>query len=220
MISAREVFYLPLMFLTVALFGGVRIGSRVALLPPSLFALVLALLLIGVLVRCGGLVPQQLMNEARTPLANFSGLVVLLTLFAASAQAFNLAMPDLGLPRIVFAVFLSILLLNTLAASPDRVRVLRSLLVIFGSAFVLKFIVLAALSDPAGGRLRRVLLAILEGLTLGTLTQDVLHPATGYLAFFTFALFLTGLALLPSAGTELSELRPQEHLRVRRELPR
>src|SRR6185503_4923382 len=89
---------------------------------------------------------------------------------------------------------------NTLAASPDRVRVLRSLMVVFGSAFTLKFIVLAALSDPAGGVVKRTLLAILEGLTLGTLTQTPFHPLTGYLAFFTLLLFLIGLALLPSRG--------------------
>jgi len=39
---------------------------------------------------------------------------------------------------------------------------------------------------------------MLEGLTLGTLSQDVLHPATGYLAFFTLVLFMIGLAMLPS----------------------
>ena len=71
-------------------------------------------------------------------------------------------------------MFLLALLLNTLAAGADRVRTLRSLLVIFGSAFILKFIVLAALSDQTGGRLKRVLLVLVEGVTLGTLTQDAL----------------------------------------------
>ena len=92
------------------------------------------------------------------------------------------------------------LLLNTFAASPDRVRVLRSLLVIFGSAFTLKYIVLAALSDPAGGRLKRTLLILFEGVTLGTLSQQVYRPVTGYLACLTLALFVSGLALLPSRG--------------------
>jgi len=85
---------------------------------------------------------------------------------------------------------------NTLAASPDRVRVLRSVLVIFGSAFTLKFIVLAALSDPTGGRVKRMLQIMLEGLTLGTLSQDVYRPVTGYVAFVTLTLFVGGLALL------------------------
>lgn len=197
MTVAREAFYLPLLFLTVVLLGGMRILDRIALLPPSLFSLVLGLLLLGVLVRCGALAPELLMNAGRSAIANLNGFVVLLTMFLAGAQAFNLATPDAGLPNLLFSVFFLVLLLNTLAASPDRVRVLRSLMVIFGSAFILKFIVLAALSEPEGGRLRRVLLALLEGITLGTLTQPLAHPAADYVAFFTLILFLTGLALLP-----------------------
>src|SRR5439155_23392381 len=46
MSTAREAFCLPLLFLTVVLLGGIRIFDRVVLLPPSLFALVLALLLL------------------------------------------------------------------------------------------------------------------------------------------------------------------------------
>jgi hypothetical protein len=198
MSPAREAFFLPLLFLTVALFGGVRIFDRVVLLPPTLFGLVLGLLLLGVIVKCGALAPERLMSSARPAIANLNGLAVLVTAFFACAQAFNLATPDAGLPHLLFSVYFLVLLINTLAASPDRVRVLRSLAVIFGSAFILKFIVLAALSDPEGGRLRRVLLALLEGVTLGTLTQPLAHPATGYLAFFTLLMFLIGLALLPS----------------------
>jgi hypothetical protein len=37
-------------------------------------------------------------------------------------------------------------------------------------------------------------------VTLGTLTQDVHHPAAGYLAFVAIGLFLTGVALLPAGG--------------------
>jgi hypothetical protein len=197
MTPAREVFHLPLLFLTVALLGGVRITDRVALLPPPLFALVLSVLLLGVLTRCGALAPERLMNASRPALANWNGLIVLFATFVASAQVFNLLTPGSGLPRVIIIVFLFILLFNTFAASPDRVSVLRSLVVILGSAFVLKFIVLAAVSDPEGGRLKQVLLVLLEGLTLGTLTQEAVHPATGYLAFFTLALFIAGLALLP-----------------------
>jgi hypothetical protein len=200
MTAAREAFYLPLLFLTVALLGGVRISDRVILVPPALFSLVLALLLLGVLVKSGALAPDRLMNAGRSTVANMNGFVVLITLFVACAQAFTLATPESGLPHLLFCVFLLTLLLNTLAAGTDRVRTLRSLLVIFGSAFILKFIVLAALSDQTGGRLKRVLLVLFEGVTLGTLTQEVLHPATGYLAFFTLAMLLIGLGMLPSKG--------------------
>jgi hypothetical protein len=197
----REAFVLPLSFLTVALLGGVRVADRVVLVPPPLFALVLAVLLIGVLVRSGALAPERLMSGARSPLENTSGAAVLLTAFAAAAQSFNVAIPESGLPRLLFSVFLFVLLVNTFAAAPDRVRVLRSVLVIFGSAFILKFIVLAALSDPAGGWLKRTLLAMLEGLTLGTLSQQAYRPATGYLAFITLLLFIGSLALLPPRQT-------------------
>jgi len=192
------------LFLTVALLGGVRVADRVVLLPPPLYALVLGLLLFGVLARTGAVALHRLMNGSRAAVANLNGLLVMLTTFLASVQVFNLVTPESGLPRLLFDVFFLVLLLNTLAAAPDRVRVLRSLVVIFGSAFVLKFIVLAALSDPAGGMLKRVLLVLLEGVTLGTLTQDVFHESTGYLAFFTLVLFMTGLALLPprSANSE------------------
>ena len=212
----RETFALPLLFLTVALLGGVRVADRIVLLPPPLFTLVLAFLLVGVLVRSGALAPGRLMSTARSPLANVSGAVVIVTLFVAATQAFNTAMPESGLPRLLFGVFLLVLLVNTLAASPDRVRVLRSVLVIFGSAFVVKFIVLAALSDPAGGWLKRVLLVMLEGLTLGTLSQEIYRPLTGYIAFATLALFVGSLALLPSQPRRALQSAPQH--RVRREL--
>ena len=205
MTAVREAVYLPLIFLTVTLLGGIRLGSRVALVPASLFSLVLGLMLLGVLVKAGALAPERLMNARRSGLANTSGFTVLATVFLASAQAFNLVTPESGLPHLLVCVFLLTLLLNTLAAGADRVRTLRSLLVVFGSAFILKFIVLAALSEQTGGRLKRVLLVLLEGVTLGTLTQEVLHPANGYLAFFTLTLFLVGLGMLPGAdrsGTE------------------
>jgi hypothetical protein len=166
---------------------------------PPLFALVLAMLLVAVLVRSGGLAPGCLLNNIRSGLENLNGAAVIFTLFAATAQAFNLATPSSGLPLVLFDAFLLVLLLNTLVAAPDAVRVLRSLMVIFGSAFVLKFIILAALSDPAAGRLNRVLQILLEGVTLGTLTQERLHPSSGYIAFFTLLLYLIGLAMLPRA---------------------
>jgi hypothetical protein len=201
MTVAREAFTLPLLLLTVALLGGLRVGDRVDLLPPSLFSLVLAMLLGGALVRSGALTPGRLMHSARGALANLNGLAVLVALFAASAQALALVTPDWGLPRIGASIFLLVLLLNTHAASPDRQRLLRSLLVIFGATFVLKFVILAALSDPVQGRLGRALQILLEGVTLGSLTQPVHHPVTGYVAFFTLVVYLIALALLPHAAS-------------------
>jgi hypothetical protein len=203
MSAVAEAIYMPLLFLTVSLLGGLRVGERVSLLSPPLFALVLAMLLLGVLVRSGVLAPERLMNGSRTAIENVGGFVIVLVTFFASAQVFNLVIPESGLPHVLFNVFLLVLLANTLAAAPDRVSVLRSLAVIFGSAFILKFVVLAAISENGGGTLKRLLLVLLEGVTLGTLSQQPFHPATGYVAFATIVLFLAGLALLhPRAASQ------------------
>jgi len=199
MTAAREAIYLPVLLLTVTLLGGLRPGAAVLLTPPSLFSLILAVLLVGVLVQSGAFVPLRVMNGSRPALANLNGGVLVAALLVASAQMFSLLTPDTGLPRVLFSVYFLVLMINTMAASPDRVRVLRSLAVTFGAAFVVKFIVLDALSDPAGGRLTRLLQVLFEGVTLGALTQDVQHPAAGYLAFLVIVMFLVAVALLLSA---------------------
>lgn len=204
MSPAREAIYLPLLFLTVALLGGVRIGDRILLVPPPLFTLVCALLLLGVLVKGAALDPDRLMNSRRPAIANLNGFVVLVTAFFASAQAFSMVTPDSGLPRLLCGAFLVVLLLNTIAAATDRTRVLRSLMIIFGAAFILKFVLLAALANPAGGAASRILLILLEGATLGTLNQPASDPAAGYVAFFVLVLFLFGLAMLPRRRTSKS----------------
>ncbi|HET9469242.1 MAG TPA: hypothetical protein VFO48_12545 [Vicinamibacterales bacterium] len=192
-----EAIHLPVLFLTVVLLGGMRLGDRVAFVPPPLFTLVLGVMLIGVLVRGRVLAPERLMSASRTSLENLNGLVVILTTFFAATQVFNLVTPEAGLPFLLFNVFLFVLLVNTLAASPDRISVLRSTAVIVGAAFVLKFVVLGAISDPGDTALKRILYVLLEGVTLGTLTQPRLHPAAGYVAFATLIVFLIGLAMLP-----------------------
>ena len=120
--------------------------------------------------------------------------------FLATAQAFNAATPDSGIPRVLFNIAFLLLLANTMAASPDRVRALRSLLVVFGSAFVVKFVVLSALSQPAQGVFTRAIQMLFEGVTFGSLTQDVPRPLNGYVAFFTLMLYLFGLVLLSPGG--------------------
>ena len=196
--AAREAILLPSLFLTVALAGGLRPGAPLVVAPPSLFALVLAVLLAGVLVQSGALDPLRLMNSSRSVLANGNGMILLGALILASAQIFSLLTPESGLPRIILSLYFLVLMVHTIAAGPDRVRVLRSLCVTFGVAFILKFIVLEALADPASGRLGRALQMLLEGVTLGALTQDVQHPAAGYLAFVTVGLFLVSVWMLPA----------------------
>lgn len=197
---AREAFTLPLLLLTVAALGGVRIaqGGALALMAPTLMSLILSTVLIGALVRSGALAPGRLVHDRRTPLENTSGVVVLVGLLCSSAQVFTLVTPATGLLAFVFTTFFVLLLWNTLAAEPDRRQLLRSLLVVFGGAFVLKFVVLAALYEPQGGLLRRVLLTMLEGVSLGTLGFVPDGAATGYLAFVTLGLYFAALVMLPA----------------------
>lgn len=193
----REAIVLPLLLLTIALVAGARVDARVALLPPSLFSLVLATMLIAALVRSGALAPDRLLHASRSPIANANGAVVLFALFAATAQVLAMLTPRTGLPLLFVDIFLFVLLLNTLVAMPDRVRLLRSLAVTLGSALLLKFVVLAAVSGPAESRLSRVLVALFDAATFGSITQIPEPPSAGYLAFFTVAMYLIAIALLP-----------------------
>lgn len=200
MTPVREAFTLPAMFLTVLLVGGLRLEGTVTIGPPSLFSLVLAMLLSAALVQSGTLAPERLMDASRSGLANMSGLVVLVSTFAASAQTLSLVTPVSGLPAAVVGCVLLAMLVQMLATSLDRTRLLRGLMVTLGAAFTLKFIVLAALSSPAGGRVTRALQVLFDNVTLGAITQAPVSPAEGYLAFATLVLYLVGLMLLPSAA--------------------
>ena len=197
MTALREAIVLPLLFLTVAFVGGARLDARVALVPPSLFALVLAVMLIAALVRSGALAPDRLLHATRSTMANANGAVVLFALFAATAQILAMLTPRTGLPLLFVDIFLFVLLLNTLVALPDRVRLLRSLAVTLSSALLLKFVVLSAVSGQTESRMSRVLVALFDAATFGSITQEPESASAGYLAFFMVALYLVGLALLP-----------------------
>ena len=152
------------------------------------------------------------MAASRSPMANLNGAIVLFALWLAAAQVVAVLIPESGLPRIVFAVFLLILLINTAAAAPDRIRLLRSLAVTFGALFLLKFVVLRELSATGTSGLKRVLQALLEGITLGALLQPPSHPATSYLALLSLVLFLVAVFFLPARGVERSgALDPAAH---------
>ena len=211
----REAFTLPLLFLSVAAAGGFRMPLGAAgaqFLHPPVMALVLAVLLMGVMTRAGLLVPGLLVSDARSGIENASGIAVLAAVFVASAQVIHCLAPESGLLHVVYYTFMTVLLWNTLAAAPDRLRLLHSLFVIFGSAFLLKYVALGSLYDPEGGVMRRVVTALLEGVALGTLQYVPFAPVTAYVAFFTALLYLGGLTLLPRARRALVALRSEPSL--------
>ena len=198
----HEAFTLPIAFLSVALLGGLRIDTagRFGFAPPPLMALVLAVVLVAVLFRAGAIVPEALVHPARPGLANASGLAIVLALGAATAQVIATLTPDGGLLTLVFDVAWLVLFGNTLAARPDRRRLLASLLVIFGAAFVVKYVILSALYAPDSSLMKRAVMALLEGVSLGGLAYQPPGPATGYVAFAAVLLYVGAVAALPQAA--------------------
>jgi hypothetical protein len=210
MTPAREAIVLPLLFLTVVLTSALRPGAEVTMRPPSLASLVAGMLLLALLVRSGALDPRQLLESDRPMLANLNGITVLVTAFAASAQIVTLVVPESGVPALIVWLVLLSLILQAFAIDPDRMRLLRGLMVTFGAAYTLKFIVLAAISSPASGRLSRAIQFLFEGITLGGVTQRTSHAAEGYLAFAAILLYLIGLAFLPAASWHMVRMHRRE----------
>jgi hypothetical protein len=221
---------LPLCFLTVALLGGLRVSAddhAFIFIAPPLITLVLAVLLMLLFVRGHLIEIPRWLTSANPPLTNISHVWMLLTLFFASAQAFNSVLPERGLLHWVFSVFFLWTLWNNQFSSFDARRLLRSLVVLFGTAFILKHLLLASLYSAEGGWLKRVAGALLQGVSLGTLDTPTFAPATGYISFFTLALYVTGLMLFtfaPENGNKevthplvqkYLELSPADRLTVR-----
>jgi hypothetical protein len=215
---------LPTLFLTVALLGGVRVAAEtgaLVFLPPPLITLVLAVLLMALFAR-GRLVEvgRWLSADNAAP-ANVSHALMLASLFFASAQAFNSVLPEAGLLRWMLSFFFLWTLWQNQFSAFDARRLLRSLAALFGTAFVIKHMLLASLYAPDGGWLKRLAGAALEGVTLGTLDSSAYAPATGYVSFFALALYVCGLALVPPSPEEetTGEARAVELVQTFRLLP-
>jgi hypothetical protein len=200
MTAGREAFTLPLILLTVAWIGGIRFtAAGIRFEPPPLMSLVLAALLLALLARAGAIAASQLFSPARRGLENATGAVVLVALLAATAQVFHLLTPVSGVMRVFVNVLFVTLLVNTFARRTDRGHLLWSLAVVFGSALVLKFVILDALAAPGGSFAHRLFAAAIEGLSLGALGAQSYGPAMGYLAFAVTAAYLVALWWMPSA---------------------
>src|SRR6185436_14670760 len=91
---------LPLLFLTVALLGGLRINSTdhaFIFVAPPLVTLLLAVLLVMLFVRGRLIEFRRWVSSELPPLTNVSNGLMLVTVFFASAQAFNSVLPERGL---------------------------------------------------------------------------------------------------------------------------
>jgi hypothetical protein len=213
---------LPLLLLTVALLGGMRVSANdraFIFIAPPLITLILAVMLMMLFVR-GHLIEFRAWVSSDHPLlVNVSHVLTLLSLFFASAQAFNSVLPEGGLLFWLFSFFFLWTLWNNQFSRLDARHTLRSLTVLFGTAFLLKHLLLASLYAPEGSWLKRLAGVVLEGVTLGTIEGERFAPATGYISFFTLALYVTSLILLsPQPETVRDDDEARQVLKAYRQL--
>ncbi len=192
---------LPVIFLFVTLLGGLRLGAadnEFIFLKPALVCLVFAALSLALFFRSGLIALDGWLGEHIAALQNAANLTILLTLFTATVQLFNALLPEQGLPFWVIGFCFFWTLWNDLFADFDAKRLLRSLVGLFGLAFVVKYLVLANLtSAPVGSWWQRILENPGREAFTWLLDLPQYSAGTGYIQFFTLALYLIGLFLIP-----------------------
>ena len=187
---------LPTILLTVGLLGGLRIDAQTGkfvFIAPPLVTLVLAILLGSLFVRAGAIDLHRWLAIDQPTLTNVSHLLILMALFFASAQAFNSVLPESGLLHWMFSFFFLWTIWTNQFSAFDARRLLKSLIVLFGTAFVLKHLLVSGLNAPEGGWVRKLASALLQGIAIDV---PAFAPVTGYVSFFALALFVVGLLLL------------------------
>ena len=123
---------------------------------------------------------------------------MLVTLFAATVQLFNSLLPEQGLPFWVVGFCFFWTIWNNLFAGLAAKRVFQSLMAVFGLAFVTKYLVLANLTATGdAGWLQRIIENPAKETFTWLLDLPRYSPGTGYIQFFTVALYLIALTLTP-----------------------
>jgi len=197
----------PTILLTAGLLGGLRIDAQTRqfiFIAPPLVTLVLAILLGSLFVRAGAIDLSRWVAIEQPTLNNLSHLLTLLSLFFATAQAFNSVLPESGLLHWMFSFFFLWTLWTNQFSNFDARRLLKSIMVLFGTAFVFKHLLVSALYAPDGGLLRTIASTLLKGISIDV---PAFAPATGYVSFFALILYVSGLLLIapnPSPPDESS----------------
>jgi hypothetical protein len=201
-----QYLFLPFIFLTAALLGGMRLhaaDSAFLFVKPPLVALIFAAILLVLFFRAQLLQLDGWFSEDFTTLKNAANGAVLITLFFASTQIFNSLLPEQGLPFWVIAFCFFWTLWNNLFADFDTRKLLKSLGAMFSLAFVIKYLILTSLTAPVN---ESWLQGILQNPTKEAFTWALDLPrfaaGTGYIQFFALVFYLVGLFLLPPVSTQ------------------
>jgi hypothetical protein len=195
---------LPLTLLLVTLLGGIRFSSgSVVYIKPALIYLIFAaglmiLFFVANLVRFDGWI-----SERFDITKNLINAITLFALFAASVQVFNSVIPESGIPFWIVSFCFLWTLWNNLFSNFDTKRLLRSLAAMFSLAFVVKYVVLANLAQPADqGWLDSIINNPAQTAATWLLDIPQFSAATGYLQFFTIAIFVIALWFFPNSTEE------------------
>jgi hypothetical protein len=204
--AIRNYLFLPFIFLTVALLGGMRLNAAdgaFLFVKPPLIALIFAVILLVLFFRAQLIKLDGWFSEDFTTLKNIANGACLVTLFFASTQIFNSLLPEQGLPFWVIAFCFFWTLWNNLFADFDTKKLLKSLGAMFGLAFVVKYLILTSLTAPANeGWLQGILQNPTKEAFTWALDLPRFSAGTGYIQFFSIVFYLIGLFLLPSEATD------------------
>jgi hypothetical protein len=185
----------------VALLGGLRLGSAdnaFIFLKPALVCLVFAALTVVLFFRSGLISVEGWLSETLPNTQNAANAFVLLSLFTATVQLFNALLPEQGLPFWVVAFCFFWTIWNNLFADFELKRLLKSLIALFGLAFVVKYLVLANLTATGDTNwLQRIFENPAKEAFTWLLDLPRYGTGTGYIQFFTVALYMIGLLLTP-----------------------
>jgi hypothetical protein len=198
----RDVFrYIvaPLLFLTVALAGGLRFQletSALEFVPPQLISCILGLLAMVLLVRGGPIRVSDYFGDEEGVIGSVSGAVRMTAIFLATVQVFNVVTPERGLLNFIFNLFYFLILLNDLFIVFSPRRLAAALASVLGVSFVFKYVLLADLLAPSQSWGKYILQELMKTASLGALDYQAFAPATGYLALFTLMLYALGLYLV------------------------
>jgi hypothetical protein len=193
---------LPLLFLLVTLLGGMRLApdNTFAFLKPELICLVLAAVSLLIFVRFGLVRLNDWVSHDFASTKNVAASAVLITLFTATVQVFNSLLPEHGLAFFVVGFCFFWTLTNNLFSSFDVRKLMRSFGVLFGMAFVVKYLILANVAAPSSRSwLGRVMENPAQEAFTWFLDLPRFGPGTGYIQFFTIAIYLLALYLTPTS---------------------
>ena len=199
----------PVLFLTIALMGGVRFtadSSELQFLAPQLVAVILAAFVMILFVRGGLIELPDYVGEHHGLVENASGAMRLAAIYFATIQIFNAVTPERGLLNFCFYLFYFLIFWNNLFVVFNPVRLTKSLATVLGASFVLKYLVLADLFAPTESWAKYILQKLMQTATLGTLDFQVFAPATGYLGFATVVLYILALYLIAPRVDRTEEL--------------